>query len=422
MATTLAGNAALTASPGAPIALGGRKKRSLGGPAAPSSTPPVFAKGFRLFFLLAGAQAVLLLPAWLLTLAGVLQPVRYFDAMTWHAHEMLFGFTTAVIAGFLLTAVANWTGRETLVGRPLLIAGALWAAGRLAMTIPGALPRFVPAVVDLAFLPVLAVAIARPLVAANNRKNFVMLGVLSVLWATNLAVHLDALGVASGLRSRAVGLALDLVVLLMILIAGRVFPMFTKNGTGDADVAGHPTLDKLAAVAMVVTCVLDLSLADARAGAVAAGVAGVLVAARAHGWMTRKIARVPLVWILHVGHAWIVLGLLLRPLSAFTSLASSAQATHALTVGGIGCLTLGMMTRVSLGHTGRLLAASPGMVGSFVLLTLAALVRVVAPFFTVAGYRTSVFVAGGLFTAAFVVFVAVVGPLLIAPRADGKAG
>lgn len=386
------------------------------------ATSPLAAKGFRPFFLLAGAFAALILPIWLLTLAGVLGGARYVDAMTWHAHEMVFGFAVAVLAGFLLTAVGNWTGRETLVGKPLMGACALWVAGRAAMAGADLLPRGVPALLDLAFVPVLVVAVARPLVATRSFRNFVMIAALTALWMTDLAVHLDALGVTHGIARRALLLAVDVIVLLMIVMSGRVVPMFTKNGTGVATVHGRPSLDKAATFAMVVTAITTVVSTDVRIGGAAAGITAVLVVIRAWTWGTRHTARAPLLWILHVGHAWIAVGLVMRAASAVSNAVPAAIATHALTVGAIGALTLGMMARVGLGHTGRALVPSRLATASFVLVTLAALTRVAGPLLDMAAYRTFVFASGIAWTFAFLLFVVVYTPLLTAPRPDGKAG
>lgn len=391
-------------------------------PLSRSRHAPLAAKGFRPFFLGAAAFAALILPVWLCTLAGVLSPGRYLDVVTWHAHEMIFGFAVAVIAGFLLTAVGNWTARETVVGRPLLFTAALWGAGRIAMALAGQLPRGVPALVDLAFLPLIAVLIARPMIAARKGRNLIMVAVLTALWLANLVIHLEALGVLAGVRHRATIFAVDVLVLLTIVIAGRVLPMFTKNATGLASVRSLPSLDKAAISAMVACTVLAATSLDARIQGVAAAVTAVLVACRAWQWGARHTARVPLLWILHVGHAWIVIGLGLRAAAAFTSVVPASAATHALTVGAVGALTLGMMSRVSLGHTGRLLASPRLVSASFALLTLAALVRVAAPIVDLGAYRASLFVAGTLWTVAFLLFLVVYAPILTSARVDGKPG
>lgn len=397
-------------------------------PADPAPAPQssvfgsVGAKGFRPFFLAAAGFSALILPIWLLTLSGVIAPSRYMDAVTWHAHEMIFGFTVAVIAGFLLTAVSNWTGTETLVGRPLIAACALWAAGRIVMALAGDLPRGVPALVDLAFLPLLAAAIARPLAATRNKRNFVMVAILASLWLANLAIHLDALGVVPDLRRGGIVFALDVVVLLMIVIAGRVIPMFTKNATQASSVRNLPMLDKAAIIAMAVTALLDIASPDPRLGGAAAGITAVIVAMRAVTWGASRTARHPLLWILHAGHAWIAVGLLLRAAAAFTSLVPVSAANHALTVGAIGALTLGMMTRVALGHTGRVLVSSTAVTASFALLSIAAAIRVLVPIIDMGSYRMSLWVVGASWTAAFVIFALVHAPILAAPRADGRGG
>jgi uncharacterized protein involved in response to NO len=395
----------------------------LGRPPEPAAgTSPLAAKGFRPFFLLAGAFAALILPVWLLTLAGVLGTTRYLDGMSWHAHEMVFGFSMAVLAGFLLTAVGNWTGKETLVGTPLMAACALWVVGRIGMAIPDVLPRGGPALLDLAFVPVLAIAIARPLVATRSFRNFVMIAALAVMWLADLVVHLDALGITHGWSHRALVLAVDVVVLLMIVMSGRIVPMFTKNGTGVATVHGRPALDKAAIVAMVVTLLLTAVSTDPRLGGVAAGVTAVLLVLRSWTWGTRHTARVPMLWILHAGHAWMAIGLVMRAAAAFSAAVPAAVATHALTVGAIGALALGMMARVALGHTGRAITSSRTVTLAFALVTVAAIVRVVGPLVDMAAYRTFVFIAGISWTAAFLLFVVRYAPVLTARREDGKPG
>jgi uncharacterized protein involved in response to NO len=391
-------------------------------PATPVALP-LLAKGFRPFFLMAGLFAAAMVPIWVLVQLGVAQPGAYFDATFWHAHEMIFGYAAAVIAGFLLTAVGNWTERETAVGLPLLGLCALWLAGRVAVTFPQLLPAAATAAIDVAFLPALAVVLARPLVAAGNRRNFVMLGVLAALAAANVAMHLDVLGALPGWRRRAALGALDVVVVLLLVMAGRVFPMFTRNATRSATIRSVPALDALAIGSMAALTVGDVAIPDRRAllGALAA-VAGVLAAARAAHWGTASTARHPLLWILHVGYAWIPAGLLLRAVAAATDRVPSTLATHALTVGAIGALTLGMMARVALGHTGRMLEAPRPAAAGFALVTLSALIRVVGPLAFPTHYLATVVIAGLAFGVAFALFAASYGRLLASPRVDGKSG
>lgn len=397
---------------------------------APSQSTPsaggsaLFAKGFRPFFLLASIFGAMMVPLWLLALEGLLQPASRFLPIYWHAHEMVFGFAVAVIAGFLLTAVGNWTKRETAVGAPLALLGVLWIAGRVAMSTASLLPPLASVIVDLAFLPALAVVLGRPLVAARNRRNFVMLAVLATLFAANLMTHLDTLGVAPGWQRRGALVAVDIVVLLILIIAGRVLPMFTRNATRRDGIRSVPALEGLAIGLMALLTAMDAFggvALDRTIFAVLAGLAGVAAGARALRWGSQHAFRQPLLWILHVGYAWIPLGLLLRAAGEATGGVEASMATHALTAGAIGALTLGMMARVALGHTGRPLAVGRPMVASFVLMTLAAAVRVVAPLLP-GHYLTLLALAGVLWSASFVLYAIVYAPLLVAPRVDGRAG
>jgi uncharacterized protein involved in response to NO len=378
-------------------------------------------KGFRPFFLLAALYACAIVPVWLLVLFGVLHPTAYLDATTWHAHEMIFGFTVAVIAGFLLTAVGNWTGRETAVGPKLLALAGVWTLGRIAMAAPTAFPRGVAAVLDLAFLPLLAAVLLRPLVASTNRRNFVMIAVLAALAGANLAVHLEALGVLAGGSGRhAERVAIDVVVFLCLVIAGRILPMFTRNAIGAPGaerVASSRPLEVAAIVSMVAVTGLDVAVPDARATAAFSGIAGALALARAARWGTRHTVRHPLLWILHAGYAWIGVGLLLRALPVPASCAA-----HALTVGAIGGLTLGMMARVSLGHTGRSLAPPKTMPAAFFLVSLSALVRVAGPLVWPSQSAAALVLAGLLWTAAFALYLFSYAPILASARVDGKPG
>jgi uncharacterized protein involved in response to NO len=382
----------------------------------------VAAKGFRPFFLLAPVFALMIVPVWLLVVAGVLAPASYVDAASWHAHEMIFGYTVAVIAGFLLTAVGNWTQRETILGAPLLALAAVWLLGRVAMSVAAVLPRGLAALLDLAFLPALAGVLARPLVATGNRRNFVMLGVVAALFAANLVVHLQALGVMPlGSARRACLSAVDVVVFLMLLIAGRVLPMFTRNATG-VDTASSVWLERLTASAALATALVDVAWPETSFAAAAAGVLAIVAIARAARWGSIHTARIPLLWILHVGYAWIAVGLILRALPAVGVALENSLATHALTVGAMGALTLGMMARVALGHTGRPLSISPAMTWSFAAISLAALARVSVPLVSPEWRFGTLLVAGSLWTLAFLIYLIVYAPILTAPRVDGKAG
>jgi len=374
---------------------------------------PVLGKGFRPFFLLAAVFAASILPIWMLALLGVLQPGVHLDAVGWHGHEMVFGFAGAVVAGFLLTAVANWTGRETLTGLPLAALALLWLAGRVAQVLP--VPDLLSEMVELAFLPLLAVAIARPLVLSGNRKNFVMVAVLVALWTADLMVY------SPQWRQRGLALGVDLLTLLIVVFAGRVLPMFTRNGTGVASIRSSPRLDVLAIVSVACVTGIDLALPGTLAAGLAAAAASLLVAARTVRWGTRHALRVPLLWILHAGYAFIPIGLALRAASVLGAPVPPSAATHALTAGAIGCMTLGMMARVALGHSGRMLAVGRPMALAFAAVVVGAVVRVIGPL-SPTTYRPALFIAGTLWTLAFATYAVVYAPIVLAPRIDGKPG
>jgi uncharacterized protein involved in response to NO len=380
------------------------------------------AKGFRPFFLLAGVSAALLLPLWLLCLWGRFDPGAYLGPLDWHAHEMVSGYAVAVLAGFLLTAVGNWTQRETVVGPGLLALAVLWVAGRLAVLGVVPLPPAVRAAVDLAFLPCLIVVLARPLWAARNRRNVVMLVVLAALWVSNLAVHLDALGLGlAGWRRRGSLVGVDVLVTVLVVMAARVFPMFTRNGAGVDAVRNHPRHDQLATASVVAAGLVHTARPGSALAGILAALAAVAVLVQHGHWGPRHTLRIPLLWVLHLGYLWIPVGLGLRALATVSSVPASAS-THALTAGALGTITLGMMARVSLGHTGRPLEAPRAATAAFVLVSLAALLRVGAGLVGGDHYRAGLAAAGVAWSVAFALFVAAYAGVLTAPRVDGKAG
>lgn len=382
----------------------------------------LFAKGFRPFFLVASAFAVLALPIWLALFATGADAVPYFGPQYWHAHEMVFGFAAAVIAGFLLTAVSNWTSRETAAGPALALLVMLWLVGRAAVLLAHRLAPGIGAALDLAFLPAVAIACGRPIVATKNFRNLVFVVLLTGVWLANLGTHLGALGIRPEWLRLGNLVGVDLVVLAMVIVGGRVIPMFTRSATRRGEIRNLPALDRIAVVCVAALVLADAAALDVRLSGTIALVAGLACALRARTWGMRASFDQPLLWVLHGGHAFITLGLLLRVASAWFLVVPSNAALHALTAGAIGMLTLGMMTRVGLGHTGRILTVPRRMGIAFAVVALAALLRVAAPFGPPTAYVPLVVVAGVLWSAGFAVYLFEYAQSLWTPRVDGRAG
>ncbi|MGI9293421.1 MAG: NnrS family protein [Pseudomonadales bacterium] len=384
---------------------------------------PILALGFRPFYLLAAVFAVITLPLWVAIYLGVVQPGGYLQGVAWHSHEMIFGFATAVIAGFLLTAVRNWTSQPTPTGTVLAGLAALWLLGRL-LGLTGPVP--VAVLVDVAFLPVLGVALAVPIWRSRNTRNLKILVVLAVLTLANLSYHLAYLNVLPGkFMQVATTAALDVITILMAIIGGRVIPVFTANAITTASPRSVFGVEVTAFAALVVVLVAGL-LTFWYPLPATLWLALLVTAALVHGmrlllWQPYRSYRNPLLWMLPVAYAWIPISLLLRALAQI-AVVPSAVAIHALTLGAISSLMLAMMTRSALGHTGRQLSAGPVEISAFVLLQLAAVVRVFAGFIWPEFYRETVVISGMLWCLAFVLFLLRYWPMLTRPRIDGVPG
>ena len=362
----------------------------------------LFALGFRPFYLLAGAYAALGVPIWAAQYAGWLPGANAFG----HAHEMLFGYAFAVIAGFLLTAVRAWTGRPTPTGVALGAIAALWIAGRALAPFSFA----AAAIADAGFALALAWGIGRPLVASGNRRNW---------FFVLLVLALGAAGLAFQRAPRpALVLGLDIVLFVIAVMAGRVVPSFTNNAIHGAGARRNPLIERAALASILLLAAMDALQLPAAPVAIAAALLHGIRVALWSPWATR---RRPILWILHVSYAWVVVHLALRGLGEF-GLVSPLLATHALTVGGIGGLTLGMMTRTARGHTARPLEVGAWETAAYVLVQAAALVRVFVPLLLPALYVPAVVASAALWCAAFSIFTAVYIPVLTRSRLDGQPG
>jgi len=380
----------------------------------------IFQKGFRPFFLLGGISAVFLVPWWAFTYQQPMSGEPGLESISWHSHEMIFGFTMAIVAGFLLTAVENWTSRPTARGPFLAVLVGLWMIGRLVGL--GGAAAAIAGLADLLFLPALTVAIAIPLFLARSRRNYLLLAILPLLWICDLHLHLRTSGLLPQSYLRTDLVAVDLIVVVLVIITGRIVPLFTRNALADEGVRTIAGLNTAAIVSVIVVAVTEVVAPGGYVMAAVAVTAGLLVLGRSVHWGFQKTLGRPILWILHLGHTWIGLGLLLKAASAADMPIQSSVATHALTAGAIGTLTLGMMARVTLGHTGRPLLVSSMMTIAFVAITGSALLRVFGPWLRVDLTRTALITSATLWSLAFAIYVIGNARYLTTPRPDGKPG
>lgn len=388
-------------------------------------SPPglaLFALGFRPFFLAAGLSAMALVGFWVIDYAAWVSLPTYFGNVNWHAHEMVFGYATAVVAGFLLTAVRNWTTLQTARGPALAALVGLWVAGRVAPFLPRWLPPPAIATIDAAFVPALALTLAVPLLRRRQIRNLPFVPILAVLFVANAMVHLEVLGLTQDTAKRGLHLGVKLMVLLITVMGGRVIPFFTERALPGARPRLWRPVEWLAPASIVALAVLGLIQATPRLTIAAGILAAAVHAVRLWGWSDRRLWSVPLLWILFLGYGWLIAGFLLEAMAA-AGLLMPALALHAYTAGGIGSVTLGMMARVALGHTGRPLKPAAVIAIAFALVNAAALVRVAVPLtLPDEWYVRAIVAAGFLWITAFAFFVAVYAPILLRPRADGLPG
>jgi uncharacterized protein involved in response to NO len=380
---------------------------------------PIFlTQGFRPFFFAAALWSAVALLLWLLIYAAGLSVPSRFEPLSWHMHEMLFGFIMAAIAGFLLTAIPNWTQRLPVSGGPLALLAALWLIGRIACLVSAAMPAWLAIVADLSFPVVLVAVVAREIIAGRNWRNLPMVAPVTLLGFANLLMHLEATGlpVPSGLGWR---LGLAAVIVLVSVVAGRIVPSFTRNWLAKrrgADLpAPHGWVDRVA---------LGVLHAGLFGWAIFPefGVIGLILLAgaalnlwRLLRWRGAATTAEPLLLILHVGYGWLVLGAGLLGASMLDDHVPQSAAIHALTAGAIGTMILAVMTRATRGHTGRDLTADHMTGLIYILVNLAAATRVTAALIT--AWTLPLLIASACFwVAAFGGFLLRYGPMLLGPR------
>ncbi len=375
------------------------------------------ALGFRPFFVLAIWFAILLM---LVTSGGFLTGIwhyNYFDLPLWHAHEMIFGFSVAVIAGFLLTAVRNWTAVPTPTEGPLAVLVLVWLLPRLLSAV--AIPPLLYALVDFSFLPILATVLFNCIRKAGQPHHYMIPVLLLLLACTNFGIHLDQLEVVEGIRSQMLHLAVLTLLAIIVVVGGKVFPFFIASATAERREANR-VVERLALVSIFGFAMVNLLMSPLFV-AVAAIAVAVLHALRLYGWYTHKIWDLPMLWVLWLGYGWLIIGFLLYAALSLFDL-PLAEAIHAWTIGAVGMFTVGMMARVSLGHTGRVVAAIKWMPTAFVLLLVSAVARVVLPILNPDWLDVSIVLAASAWIMAFAITAFRYSGLLVRPRVDGKEG
>lgn len=386
-------------------------------------------RAFRPFFLLLGGFGGVIIPIWIAMWLGGLNLPTWGNPLLWHGHELIFGFASAAIAGFLLTASAVWSGRNALQGVPLALLVMVWLTGRVAMLLTAYIPTLLAAIIDLAFLPLVAIGLIWTLWGSGQVRNYALLVVVTALFTCNLFIHLDAMGVMSNVGTVALRASIDIVIILLLIIGGRIIPSFTVNAFKQAqiphnirqfkwlDYCGIGSLVLLAASRALLHNHLDFIVGSLSL------LAAIILSARLCFWQSWKTRKDPLLWSLHLGTIWIVIGLLLDAgyLLGLESITRS-MGIHALAIGAISGSILAVVTRVALGHTGRPLKLPRGAVWIYVLINIAAAIRVFLPLLPADLYTLLLWLAGISWSAALFLMATLYFQILIKPRYDGLAG
>lgn len=388
--------------------------------------PPLFRLGFRPFFLAGAMFSLISLFIWGAFLQGLIDFYPYGGSYFWHMHEMIYGFTCAIIAGFLLTAVQNWTGIRGVSSWQLLTLLLLWLAGRVAMAIPSLIGVTLSALVDILFLPTVAVVLAKPILRIKQYRNLIFIPILSVLTLLNIAMHSQTHGFVM-LNIHYLGLTTLLIItLLMSLIAGRVTPMFTANGTNTRKV-NNITAIEVSCIMSLLFLIINFTVAafiglNSVFTAILFAWASSSQLARLVRWQPWKTYQVPLLWSLHGSLLLISLGLLLLSYSYLNDNQNITNSWHLLTVGGMAGLIIAMISRVSLGHTGRSLIPPKAMTIAFIAIFSGAIVRTIGPWLVPSNSMVFYSVSISLWILAYGLFCWYYGPMLLSERIDGRPG
>lgn len=379
---------------------------------------PLLSYGFRPFFLGAAAWAFAAMVLWIGLLSGVWTLPDAYGPIAWHAHEFLFGYISAAVTGFLLTAIPNWTGRLPLQGRPLLLLFLLWLAGRVAMLISAEIGAVVAAIIDCAYLVTLVAVVLREIIVGKNWRNLPVIVLISALAFANILFQAETL--YRGAPDYGLRLGCAVIVTLIMLIGGRVTPSFTTNWLrrqGSDRLPAPLGRFDIVSIAIAVVALIAWTIAPVWPGSAALLLLMTIAQTmRLVRWAGERTWREPILFVLHVGYGFVPLGALILAVSIlWPTLMPSSGALHAWTTGAMGIMTLAVMTRATLGHTGRDVVSTPPTIVIYGAIVVAALIRVAAPVLSPVYYQ-SLLAAALCWIIAFGAFLAFYGPMLVRAR------
>ena len=388
--------------------------------------PAVFHLGFRIFFLSGAMFAVIALLLWGTQFfhGNTINP--YVNSFWWHSHEMVFGFCVAIISGFLLTAVQNWTGIPSVKGYPLIGLFIVWLAGRLLLLFPGNVPTLIISSVDLMFIPLVALALAYPIIKIKQWRNLIFVPILLLLFLENFLVHRGLWLNQAALSQNAIWASVFTIILLISIMGGRVIPFFTAKATATEKPSVILALELSANLPILAIIIYFISskpaLVTNHIVIALYSIAAAFQLIRMLRWQFWLCFKNPMLWSLHASYIFLPMGLAMLALNAAGFPVTTSQALHGITVGTMGGLMLSMISRVSLGHTGRQLAALPGMQIAFVLMIIAAVFRSPINALQLISPSLSLAISFVCFILAYGIFVWVYFPILVKKRIDGRAG
>jgi uncharacterized protein involved in response to NO len=387
--------------------------------------PALLGLAFRPLFLFGTLFSVLAIAWWVHFWNEPSEWTPYGGTIWWHAHEMIFGFAVAIVTGFLLTAVRTWTGVAGLSGKLLAVFVVIWLLGRAVVAFNFALPPYLTATIDVAYLLFSVIAMAYPVIKVKQWRNLMFVPILLILTALNTYSHWAVLTNQVTLAIHAFHASIMMIILIIAILGGRVIPAFTANGTGQPKknaVMWVEAMALLSILGLVIIAFIGFDNSNSLLTLAVSTTALITNLYRFSRWGIQHTRSIPLLWSLHLSFLFIPIGFALLGLNAAGHSVNISAALHSLTVGSIGGMILAMISRVTLGHTGRPLKAKPAISIAFVFILFSAIVRVIVPIALPQYYSNAILIAGILWVLAFTLFLIIYAPMLISHRADGKAG